>query len=74
LMQLATKIMPKVTPLEGALNSLFAATSPEAPVRAQGKFILPVGQLAKYGDKWTEDSKGNHELWEHSERAIRSVA
>jgi len=67
------KILPTATPLEGALNSLFAATSPEAPGRAQGKFLLPVGKVAKSVDKWLEDRKGNVDLWEHSERAVSKI-
>jgi hypothetical protein len=73
LMQLSLKIMPTVTPLEGSLNSLFAATSPEAPRRAQGKFLLPVGKISKSVDKWLDDRKGNVDLWEHSERAIAQL-
>jgi hypothetical protein len=73
-MQLAMKITPSVTPLEGAFNSLFAATSPEACTRAQGKFILPVGKLSKSVDKWLDDHEGNIELWEFSERAVSAVA
>jgi hypothetical protein len=73
-MQLAMKITPSVTPLEGAFKSLFAATSPEAFTRAQGKFILPVGKLSKSVDKWLDDHEGNIELWEFSERAVSAVA
>jgi hypothetical protein len=73
-MQLAMKITPTVTPLEGALNSLFAATSPEAYTQAQGRFILPVGKLSKSVDRWLDDHKGNIELWEYSERAVGTVA
>jgi hypothetical protein len=72
-MQLAMKITPTVTPLEGALNSLYAATSPEAPGKAQGRFILPVGKIGKAVDKWLEDRTGNWELWEHSGRAVGGV-
>lgn len=72
-LNLTMKITPKVTPLEGALNSLFAATSPEAPGRAQGKFLLPVGKVSKSVDEWLGDRKGNMELWEWSERAVGQV-
>ena len=67
------KITPTVTPLEGALNSLFAATSPEAPARAQGRFVTPVGKVSKVVDKWLEDRKGNGELWEWSGKAVGRV-
>lgn len=67
------KITPKVTPLEGSFNTLYAATSPEAPARAQGKFMIPVAKVPKSVDKWLEDRKGNIELWEHSERAVSRV-
>jgi hypothetical protein len=73
-MQFAMKITPTVTPLEGALNSLFAATSPEAYTRAQGRFMLPVGKLSRSVDRWLDDHKGNIELWEYSERAVGAVA
>ena len=72
-MQLTMKITPTVTPLEGALNSLYAATSPEAPGKAQGKFLLPVGKVSKSVDKWLEDGTGNGELWEWSGRAVGQV-
>jgi hypothetical protein len=73
LMQFSMKITPTVTALEGSLTSLYAATSPEAPGKAQGKFILPVGKVSKSVDKWLEDWKGNGELWEWSERAVGRV-
>jgi hypothetical protein len=73
-MHLAMRVTPTVTPLEASLNSLFAATSPEAYTRAQGKFILPVGKLSKSVDKWLDDRRGNIELWEYSERAVAAVA
>lgn len=72
-LQFTMKITPTVTPLEGSLTSLYAATSSEAPAKAQGKFILPVGKISKSVDKWLEDRTGNWELWEHSERAVRGV-
>jgi hypothetical protein len=67
------KLTPTVTPLEGSLTSLYAATSPEAPGKAQGKFILPVGKVSKSVDRWLEDWKGNAELWEWSWRALGGV-
>lgn len=73
LLQFSMKITPTVTPLEGSLTSLYAATSSEAPEKAQGKFILPVGKVSKSVDKWLEDRTGNWELWKHSERAVRGV-
>ena len=67
------KITPTVTPLEGSLTSLYAATSLEAPGKAQGRFILPVGKVSKSVDKWLEDWRGNGELWEWSGRAVGMV-
>lgn len=72
-MQLAMKVTPTVTPLEGALNTLYAATSPEAATVGQGRFFVPVGKLSKFADKWLDDRTGNIELWNHSERAVRDV-
>lgn len=72
-MHFSMKITPTVTPLEGSLTSLFAATSPDAPSKAQGRFILPVGKVGKSVDKWLEDRQGNRELWEWSERAVGRV-
>lgn len=73
LLQFSMKITPTVTPLEGSLTSLYAATSPEAPGKAQGRFILPVGKVSKSVDKWLEDRQGNWELWDWSERAVARV-
>jgi hypothetical protein len=73
LLQFSMKITPTVTPLEGSLTSLFAATSPEAPGKAQGRFILPVGKVSKSVDKWLEDRQGNWELWDWSERVVGRV-
>jgi hypothetical protein len=73
LLQFSMKITPTVTPLEGSLTSLYAATSPEAPGKAQGRFILPVGKVSKSVDKWLEDRQGNWELWDWSERAVGRV-
>lgn len=72
-MQLTMKITPTVTPQEGALNSLYAATSPDAPAKGQGRFFVPVGKLQKSVDKWIDDREGNAKLWEHSERAIHHI-
>lgn len=73
LLQFSMKITPTVTPLEGSLTSLYAATSLEAPGKAQGRFILPVGKVSKSVDKWLEDWRGNGELWEWSGRAVGMV-
>lgn len=71
------KVMMKLTPTlsieEGARNSLFCATSPEAPWKGQGRFFSPVGKMENHHEKWLIDSEGNKQLWEHSEAAMRKV-
>ena len=65
--RVAMKLAARGTALEGALNSLFCATSPIAPTKGQGKFFLPVGKLGSAAEKWTNDNKTNAELWQQSE-------
>ena len=61
------KLAARGTALEGALNSLFCATSPIAPTKGQGKFFVPVGKVGPAADKYINDSKTNAELWQQSE-------
>ncbi|KAJ4854771.1 short chain dehydrogenase domain-containing protein [Trichoderma breve] len=42
--RVAMKLGAGDTPLHGALNSLYCATSPSAPVQGQGRFFVPVGK------------------------------
>jgi hypothetical protein len=62
-----------VTPLQGALNSLYAATSPSAPKTGAGNFYMPVGKLDQRSDKWRADAKGNAELWDQTESKLKTV-
>ncbi|KAH8803625.1 hypothetical protein F5884DRAFT_756894 [Xylogone sp. PMI_703] len=63
----ATKLGAAGSPLEGAMNSLYCATSPQAPSVAAGKFIVPVCKVDSKADKWTNDYEGNRRLWELGE-------
>jgi hypothetical protein len=66
-------LQPKMSTLEGALNSLYCATSPEAPHTAAGKYCVPVGKVHEKADKFLDDRKGNSELWNISEDALRRL-
>ncbi|KAI3172904.1 hypothetical protein DTO046C5_3251 [Penicillium roqueforti] len=61
------------TPLEGALNSLFCATSPKAPIMGQGQYFVPVGKLDSRAANWINDSKTNKKLWQQSEDLIKRL-
>jgi NAD(P)-dependent dehydrogenase (short-subunit alcohol dehydrogenase family) len=62
-----------MTPLEGAMTSLYAATSPNAPKKAAGKYMTPVAKVQAKADKFLNDKKGNQELWAWSENAMERV-
>ena len=71
--RVAMKVAARSTPLEGALNSLFCATSPLAPTRGQGKYFVPVGKVDSKADKWIQDREMNAKLWEWSEDLMRRL-
>lgn len=73
IMRVTMKITAHTTPLEGALTSLYCATSPEAPAKGQGRYWLPVTQTTTKADKWLGDREGNKRLWEWSEGAVGKV-
>ncbi|KAH6971423.1 hypothetical protein BKA56DRAFT_557242 [Ilyonectria sp. MPI-CAGE-AT-0026] len=64
------KVTPHSTPLEGAYNSLFSATSPLAPTMGQGKFFIPVGKLESQADNWLNDVETNGRLWQWGEEQL----
>lgn len=73
-MNLALKIQPTDTPLQGALTSLYCATRPEAAERGAGKYWMPVARLGgKLQRGWCEDVEGNQELWSWSERVCKAL-
>lgn len=66
-MGLAMRVTPTTSPIEGARNSLYCATSPEAPQKGAGRYFVPVGKLQPKVDKWLDDREGNAALWKFSE-------
>lgn len=67
------KVTARSTPLEGAYNSLFCATSPLAPARGQGRFFAPVGKLESKADGWLNDAETNRRLWEWGEEQLKRL-
>ncbi|KAH7150337.1 hypothetical protein B0J13DRAFT_287023 [Dactylonectria estremocensis] len=72
-MRTVMKYTNRTTALEGALNSLFCATSSIAPERGEGKYFAPVGKHNPKADKWLNDRETNARLWQQSEMIITSV-
>lgn len=68
-----TKVAARSTPLEGALNSLFCATSPKAPALGKGHYFAPVGKVDGQANHWIEDSETNEKLWRQSEDLLRRI-
>jgi hypothetical protein len=60
--------------LGATLNSLYSATSPQAPAVAQGKYLEPVGKVIAKAEPWLSDKKGNQALWEHGEAQVKKLA
>ncbi|KAK0761492.1 hypothetical protein N5P37_006444 [Trichoderma harzianum] len=71
--RVAMKLGAGDTPLHGALNSLYCATSPSAPVQGQGRFFVPVGKPDSRADKWIKDREGNSRLWELGESQLKRL-
>ncbi|KAM0722725.1 hypothetical protein Q7P37_002166 [Cladosporium fusiforme] len=67
LSNLAMKVTPTVSSIEGARNTLYCATSAEAPRQGAGRYFVPVGKLQPKVDKWIDDREGNAALWKYSE-------
>ncbi|KZO91910.1 NAD-P-binding protein [Calocera viscosa TUFC12733] len=64
-----------LTPLQGALTSLFAATSPqvlEDRDKYRGAYLVPYGKLAKVSDKAADAAMAGR-LWELSEQAMKEI-
>lgn len=58
--------------IEVCRNTLFVATSAQAPAIGQGQYFRPVGNLEPR-TKWFEDTKTNQALWEHGESQVRRL-
>ena len=67
------KLTPTISIEQGALTSLYCATSPEAPTKGQGKYFKPIAKMENSHGKWLNDRDGNKQLWEHSEAAMRKI-
>ncbi|CAI6086781.1 unnamed protein product [Clonostachys chloroleuca] len=72
-MRTVMKYTASMTPLEGAINSLFLATSPLAPERGQGKFFIPVTKVNPKADDWLNDRETNARLWEHCSGILAQI-
>lgn len=68
----AMKLAPSDTPLHAAFNSLYCATSLEAPTVGAGKFFLPVAILDPRADAWLSDTEGNERLWQLGEAEMKA--
>lgn len=68
-----TKVIPKVSAHEGALNSLYCATSPKVVQEGAGRYFIPVGKLQPRVDGWLADKDGNAELWKWSENVDQQI-
>jgi hypothetical protein len=64
------KVGTRTTPLEGARNTLFCATTYEAYMRGQGLFHLPVGKVEHKVDKWFTDRDTTTRLWQQCEAVM----
>ncbi|CAH0014906.1 unnamed protein product [Clonostachys rhizophaga] len=72
-MRTVMKYTASMTPLEGAINSLFLATSPLAPERGQGKFFIPVTKVNPKAEDWLNDRETNARLWEHCSGILAQI-
>ncbi|KAH6667092.1 hypothetical protein F5X68DRAFT_176877 [Plectosphaerella plurivora] len=73
LMRMTMKLAPSASALDGALNSLFCATSPRAPAVGQGRYFVPVAKLDSVADVWLNDTETNARLWEESAKRLEQV-
>ncbi|OBS25132.1 hypothetical protein FPOA_05667 [Fusarium poae] len=64
------KVGPSSTPLEGAMNSLFCATSPKVYEHA-GRYYVPVQKLDDRANKWLDDAQAVNKLWDLATRQCR---
>ncbi|KAK5171855.1 uncharacterized protein LTR77_003491 [Saxophila tyrrhenica] len=64
--QLSVALLAKTTPLEGSYNTLFCATSSEAP-KFQGSYFEPVGKRSPKAETWLNEKDDNARLWNYSE-------
>lgn len=58
--------------IEGCRNTLFCATSAQAPATGQGRFFLPVGKIYEK-NHWFHDDKVNRALWDHGQAQLRRL-
>lgn len=61
------------TPLDGCLNSLYCATTPQAYQLGAGRYFTPVGKVNPKGDYLLQDREGNARLWGWSEGAMGRI-
>jgi hypothetical protein len=67
-------VTPTVSTHDGALNTLFCATSPQvAQEGGQGRYFVPVGKLQPRVDAWLADKSGNAALWQWSEKVDQQI-
>lgn len=67
-------VFANVPPIKAALNSLYLATSPDAPEKGQGRYFAPVGKVDNRADEWLLDAAGNAALWRHGEEVLNQLA
>jgi hypothetical protein len=60
-------VAPTLSTHDGALNTLYCATSPQVMHEGQGKYFVPVGKLQPRVNGWLDDKSGNAALWGWSE-------
>jgi hypothetical protein len=70
---LMMKVTPTVSTQEGALNTLFCATSSQVVQEGQGRYFVPIGKLQPRVDAWLADKSGNASLWQWSENANQQI-
>ncbi|EHK16273.1 uncharacterized protein TRIVIDRAFT_39646 [Trichoderma virens Gv29-8] len=58
----AIRVMPTLSPADGARTSLYCATSPSASLFA-GRYFIPFGKIGTKENKWLDDAKAVNGLW-----------
>ncbi|KAJ4127685.1 hypothetical protein NW768_007956 [Fusarium equiseti] len=70
--RMAFKVAPTSTPLEGAMNSLFCATS-ERAYKNPGRYFVPVQKLDDRANKWLDDAQAVNKLWDLATRQCKEA-
>lgn len=68
--RVAMKVGPTSTPLEGSMNSLFCATTPQAYEHA-GRYYVPVQKLDDKANKWLDDPQAVGKLWDLANKQLK---